>query len=458
VVSRPRNAAAPAYLFLCLVIGGSSQGIWANMVLQLLGLALLVWSALASSEGSPWSRPRRQLFGLAVLGLAVVAVQLIPLAPGIWESLGPRRMIADGYSVLGMTAPWLPLSLAPYDSLTTVFALIPALGMLAACLRLGCRALWLVIALVAGALAGILLGALQVSSPDPQSSPWYLYEDTNFGVATGFFANANHMADLLVLTLPFLAALLASIRRDGSNVQRYSAVVALVAGTALVIAVGIALNGSLAGYGLVIPVLAASAAIVVPDRTRSTRWLAPAAGVLLIGAVGWLATTPLSSNAVLRANATSSVLSRQEIATISAKAAGDFMPLGSGVGTFQRVYALYEDHDRLDTSTYVNHAHNDYLEIALETGVPGLVVLVLFLLWWARAAWHVWRPGDVDPFARAGAVASAAILVHSLVDFPLRTAAIGTCFAVCLALLVRQRSAPAVEKSDLWSTRHVVVG
>jgi O-antigen ligase len=205
-------------------------------------------------------------------------------------------------------------------------------------------------------------------------------------------------------------------------------------------------------------VLVASAMIVLPGRSRAVRWLAPLAGILLIGVVGWLATTPLSSGSVLRANAATSVQSREEIVATSVKAARDFSPLGSGIGTFRRVYALYEDHDRLDTTTYVNHAHNDYLEIALETGVPGLIVLVLFLAWWARAAWQVWRQTDPDPFARAASVASAAILVHSLVDFPLRTAAIGACFALCLALLVRQRPAPAAEKSDLWSTRHVVLG
>jgi hypothetical protein len=50
VASRLREAAAPVFLFLCLTLGGSSQGIWANMLLQLLGLALLVWAALATSE------------------------------------------------------------------------------------------------------------------------------------------------------------------------------------------------------------------------------------------------------------------------------------------------------------------------------------------------------------------------------------------------------------------------
>ncbi len=75
-------------------------------------------------------------------------------------------------------------------------------------------------ALLAGTLAGILLGALQVGSADPENSPWYPYAFSNFGVATGFFANANHMAILLVISLPFLTALLASVRGGKRNVQR----------------------------------------------------------------------------------------------------------------------------------------------------------------------------------------------------------------------------------------------
>ena len=456
MANRLRDAAAPIYLFGCLIMGGSSQGIWANMLLQLVGLGLIVWAALTPVE-NPLPRPQRQLLVLIILGLAIVALQLVPLSPAIWEPLGPRRLLADGYKVLGIPLPSLPLSVAPYDSLTAVFALIPGIAVIAATVRLGCRPAWLVIALIAGTVAGILLGALQVSSPNPLASPWYLYEDTNNGVATGFFANANHMAILLVITLPFLAAVLASAGARGRNVQRYSAVVALTAGAALVVAVGIALNGSLAGYGLAIPVLVASAVIVLPGRNQAGRWLAPVAGILLIGAVGWLATTPLSSRGALQANATTSVSSRQEILATSMRAARDFMPLGSGIGTFRPVYALYENHDRLDPTTYVNHAHNDYVELAFETGVPGLVVLALFLLWWARSAWRAWSLREPDPFARAAAVASAAILVHSLVDFPLRTAAIEACFAVCLVLLVRQRPAPVAGQSDLWSTRHVVV-
>ena len=109
------------------------------------------------------------------------------------------------------------------------------------------------------------------------------------------------------------------------------------------------------------------------------------------------------------------------------------------------------------TSTYVNHAHNDYAELALETGVPGVAVLIAFPGWWGAAAWRAWRSAEAGPYARAASIASAAILVHSLVDFPLRTAAIGACFAMCLALLA-SRSAPRIPtKADLRPTRHVVL-
>ena len=457
MASRLREAVAPAYLLACLLLGGSAQGVWANMLLQLFGLALIGWAALVPSP-HPVPREERQLFWLVLLMLVIVLVQLIPLPPSAWAHVGPRGAIADGYRILGMQLPSLPLSVTPYDTISSLLTVIPPLAMIMAVLRLGCRPLLLVLALVAGTFAGILLGTLQVTSPDPLTSPWYLYEETNFGVATGFFANANHMADLLVITLPFLAAVLARAGRSGRNVQRYSAAVALVAGAALVIVVGIALNGSLAGYGLAVPVLLASAMIMLPPRSGALRWMAALSAILLIAAVGWLATTPLSSEAAFRVSAQTSVQSREQIARTSLKATADFMPFGSGVGSFQHVYALYEDHDRLDPTTYVNHAHNDYVELALETGLPGLIALSLFLIWWAARAWRAWRPVLPDPYIRAASVASAATLFHSLVDFPLRTAAIGACFAMCIALLIRPRSAVATDQSELRPTRHMVIG
>ena len=61
------------------------------------------------------------------------------------------------------------------------------------------------------------------------------------------------------------------------------------------------------------------------------------------------------------------------------------------------------------------------------------------------------------PVARAASIASAAILAHSLVDFPLRTAAISAAFAMFAALLADRRQPIASDPGDLRPTRHFVL-
>lgn len=451
MASGVRQWVAPGYLLLCLLLGGSTQNPWPNMLLQLVGIGIIAWAAAAPAD-EPLARPARQLLGIAAIALVVAALQLIPLPALVWPNLGGRAVLAEGYRILGIAVPAMPLSLAAYDTAATLLTLIPPLALFCAIARLKAyRVLWLALSLLAGTLAGVVLGALQVASPDPFNSPWYLYSFASFGYATGFFANANHMAILLVITLPFLAALLASAR--GENVQRYSAAVALVAGAALVIVIGIALNRSIAGYGLGIAVLAASALIILPRRNAARLWIALGAAALLLGAVTALVLSPVGDREL---GASRSLNSRVSITATTVRAIGEFMPFGSGLGTFRAVYRLYEDHDRLNRIS-VNHAHNDYLELALEMGLAGVILIALFLAWWGAAVWRAWRSNEAGPYARAASIASAAILVHSLVDFPLRTAAISTAFAMCLALLI-ERKVRAPDRSDLWPTRHVVLG
>jgi O-antigen ligase len=117
---------------------------------------------------------------------------------------------------------------------------------------------------------------------------------------------------------------------------------------------------------------------------------------------------------------------------------------------------LYEDPSRVTTTT-MPHAHNEYAQLALELGVPGMILMLLFLLWWGVTGVRVWRVADSTPFARAATIASAALLVHSFVEFPLRTAALSACFAMCLALLLERRVRSGAQDSELWPTRHVVM-
>jgi O-antigen ligase len=450
MISRSRVFVAPVYLFSCLVIGGSAQGIWENMVLQLSGIGIIAWAAWERST-EPISAAAKLLLLLAVATIAAISLQLIPLSANFWTHLGPREWIGRSFHVLGVAIPPQPLSLTPAAGLNSLLGSIPPLAIICAMVRLKAhRPQWLILALIAGTLSGIVLGAMQVASPNPLDSPWYLYDETNWGRAVGLFANADHMATLLVVLIPFLAAMVAAARNSG--LQQYSAIVAVAGGLGMVVMVGVALNGSLAGYGLVMPVAAASALIILPQTSRLRLWIVPAAALLLVSSVTALETTAIGS-ATLGAHATSAVDSRADILKTTLHATRDFMPFGSGLGSFPSIYALYEKPDQVST-VYVVHAHNDYVELALELGLVGVAMMLLFIAWWIASVWRTWRTAEVGPFARAATIASAAILVHSLVDFPLRTAAIAACFGMCLALMADWRGAPLKEKTEFRGTRH----
>lgn len=451
MLSRVRAAVAPAYLFVCLILGGSAQGIWENMILQLAGVAIIAWAALDRSE-EPVAPAARHLLLLGIVAILVVALQLIPLPATVWADLGPRHTIAEGFQILGIGVPPEPLSLNPASGLDSLLAIIPPIAIFAAMVRARAyRPQWLAIALIAGTIAGIALGALQVASSGAVQSPWYLYEETSNGRGVGFFANADHMATLLIVAIPFLAAIIAAART--ATMQRYSAVVAMVVGAALLVLVGLALNGSLAGYGLALPVLAASLLVILPPTSRLRLWIAALSVLLMIGAVTALETTAIGSGSI-GTHASNAVESRAQLLSTTSKAAADFMPFGSGLGSFRSVYHLYEQPQQV-TEIYVVHAHNDYVELALELGIAGILLMLLFLAWWAAAVWRMWRTAEAGPFARAAAIASAAVLIHSLADFPLRTAAIAACFGMCMALLADSRAAPPKERKELRRKRHV---
>ena len=450
MIERLRPNVAPAYLLLCLLLGGSTQGVWGNALLRLFATLIIAWSLLEWRQ-VPQPRAIRQLFALAGLAIALALIQLVPLPISFWASLPGREEFQEGFRLLGLEPAAMSLSLAPYDSIATLLAMLPPLGMVAAMTSLrGYSMSWLAAALVGGTMAAVLLGILQVTSADPASSGWYLYRQSNFGVATGFFANGNHMASLLLASIPFIAALGVTARERARDLRLRSAALALVGGGLVVVTLGLALNGSLAGYGLGLPVVLASMVMLFGAQRRLGRGALAATAVASLAALAVIWASPISRGAE------SSVSSRQEILANSIQLFDKFGLAGTGLGTFEKVYRLTERPDEVGRY-YVNHAHNDYLELAVETGLPGVILILLFLAWWGRSIWQMARSPAVDQFALAGAIASAALLLHSAVDYPLRTAAMSSVFAMSLLLIVQSRRS-ARSETDLRPVRHVVVG
>ena len=444
---RSKSAVLAAYLLLCLLLGGSAQYPWTTLALQVGGIALIAWAALAPRIDEEHESSAGPLYLLLLCTLAWVFIQLAPLPAGLWTALPGRTALGDGYSVLGFSPPVLAISQDPGASLMTLFAAIPAIGAFVATDRLRAAPRAIAIAIVGGMVAGVFLSALQAAG---DGRNWaHLYAVTSPG-AVGFFANHNHMATLLLVSIPVGAALFSSIRpsRGGSSAARY----ALGAALLVLVLIGIALNGSRAALLLCVPVLIASSALV-PFGNRLKRLVLPLSAVALVGAIAVLAANPIGQD-----DSSSAAEPRTAIWAHSRDAIADSFPAGTGLGSFEQVYRHYENPADV-TIRYVNHAHNDYLETVLELGAPGLVMLLLFLAWWAIAAARIWRSPSSSGFARAATIATAAMLAHSAVDFPLRTAAMASVFAALVALMAQRSVATAAATNGKQKTvRHVRLG
>jgi O-antigen ligase len=446
-----RELIVPAYLFLCIVLGGSAQAIWGNLILQLCALALIAWTAMQPLREVRFAPGRAPTFFL-LAALLLMFGQLIPLPPDIWARLPGRQVVARGFVLLGQTKPWLPLSLTPAETLSVGLSLLPPIAVVAAMTRLdACRTTWALASIVLATLLSIVLGYVQVSSG---SSAWYLYDITNVGSAVGFFANRNHMGTLLVVAIPCIAAL--SLIWATEEIRRSLPLRIVGLACALLVLLGIAMNGSLAAVLLAVPV-AISSSLIFPAtrRFRSSGLIVAACAVAV--AVAVIANSPVEAK--LTGKETASITGRQEIWATSMRAAVAAFPVGTGFGSFEQVYRLHEEPSAI-SGTYVNHAHNDLIEALVEGGLPAMLLLAAFLLWWSRRAFQVWRQTDRQ-VAKAATIASAAILAHSLVDYPLRTPAMAAIFAFCISVMAVTRERPG--EGDLKMppearpTRHVII-
>ncbi len=91
---------------------------------------------------------------------------------------------------------------------------------------------------------------------------------------------------------------------------------------------------------------------------------------------------------------------------------------------------------------FANHAHDDILELWLETGIVGVALLALFAVWLGFGVVKFWwRPpaqaDDLDrSLARTGTIVIGLLIAHSFVDYPLRTGAIMAVLAFSCGLLI----------------------
>lgn len=420
-----------------LLAGGGSRGAGDLLV------HLLAPPALVLGSWRWYARPRpllqRAISWLWLAALAVIGLQLLPLPAALVVSLPGRAEVVSGLELAGAATAWLPMSLSPSGTLRAGLALLSVGSLWLLCASLDGRAqrrlLWLAIAIGS---AQALLGFAQASAG--ARAVLALHPNQNIGVATGLFANRNHLACLLAMLVPLALGL----GWQAQQRRQHSAALLPYAATA-VMALGVALSFSRAGNALLALGLAASLALLLSAATQDQRrpfWRHPlllltlAGTALAVAAYAWERLAARFGRPMLEDG-------RLDYLQQGWPLIAQYLPWGSGAGSFREVYGAHEPLALL-APNYVLHAHNEPVELLLELGLPGGLLLLAGIALLAAITWKVWRTtrSEAALLPRLAVLGLWLPLLHSAVDYPLRTLAIGALVALLLAVTTRTESEP----------------
>ncbi len=258
------------------------------------------------------------------------------------------------------------------------------------------------------AIFGFVLALFAVTQKATWNGKLYWVRELSYnrGNPLGPFVNKNHFAGWMCMVAP-LSFGIGLMSRSMSRRIRYIFF-------AVVMAITIFFSLSRGGIisfllGTIILTL-----IVVWDAS-SKKSLIPVLSfvIALLGYLIYLGVSP-----IVQRFAQSGISSHERLLVWSASftAFRDFPLFGAGLGTFQHIFPMYKPDG---ITMFYQHAHNDYIEILLELGIIGALLVLLFL---GHAGKHIlyvrWR--GREKYLKAAFVASlVSIAVFSLFDFNL---------------------------------------
>lgn len=432
-----------------------SNRIWAIGVLLVLALALLAGVLLAWRHAGGTALARLALFRWP-LGLLAAMVTLSWLQtcslPAAWvAALSPMAAAAQA------PAAWMTLSLDVFQSrimaaLSFVYFVVFAVAVLT--VRTAARLDRLAQVLVWSGVLQAVLGAVLFSL---QAEYRIFFSTVSHTRMIGSFVYHNSLAAYLCMCLSMGIGLM--LARLGNNQSRYTnwraRLVAAIDFTLsakmrlrlllVVMVIALVLTRSRMGNAAFFSAMlvVGFVAIVLMRKTAPQTMVLIASLVLIdVLVVGtWVGLEKVVERiqetelTVAAGGQAESVEARTEAARTALGMVRDFPLFGSGGGSFYNVFLSYRTADY--GYSYVDHAHNDFVEIATDYGLLGLGTLGLLValsLWTVLKVLARRRSPLVRGMAFGVAMSVVALLVHSAVDFNLQIPANALTMVVILAM------------------------
>lgn len=408
----------------------------------LLGGSLL----LCAGQSGGWSRPLAKPLWLWMAG-GLLLLPLLPLPMAWMNWLDPSRSeLARSFPVEpGFLPSWIPLSISPAKTIQRLWEL----GLVLACFSLARQATHYAPAprlLALGIASAVcLLAASDIwYRLDGQRSVLGLWEIT-WGKGAGTFANRNHFANWVCVGILFSAGWvmrglspLFSARTGGKAAAPTSLHDTLF--LLVILPLGLITAVASGSRGGLLALLAGLAVwlLLLQKRTRSrTRWgaiglVAVLVLALVLGAGG------LVIDRLVEAKREWPQFSKIDIWRQSLALFSRFVLFGTGWGTFATAFNHYKSSGGDST---VLHAENDYLQLLVETGLIGAMVLGLVLSRALRASLQfAWRETMAEPELVFGAVAGlAAFALQAVFEFVFQITATALLAAALLGFIIGSR-------------------
>lgn len=379
-------------------------------------------------------------------------IQIVPLPYWISNILVYQSLIDEIYDISGIPYNSKTISYVPSAGLSMAYSYLLPITVFLIGIHLQERELrkLLSLVLVLGLFSAIF-GLLQTVGND--QSALRFYKITNYEAAVGLLANRNHQAVLLACLFPVLAVYgLHSSNND--SVYGARALTALLAGTVLIPLIFI--TGSRAGLffgalALLSTLLWRQKPTTSIPKGRKLLRVSFASPQLIVGLLALLIS--IMTVLMARAEAFQRLWSLDQSDDLRFRAwqpilemAIGYFPFGSGLGSFAQVYQIYEG-DHLLSNSYLNQAHNDWLDLLLTGGLPGLLIVGIFLVIWCRSTIAAFHNGPKSNIQKLGSVLMAILVLSSAVDYPLRTPIMAAVFAVSLLWLTKKERVNSVQSS-----------